>query len=259
MHPHSNRWIYHRCECRERRVPRGNVCGARGLWNRRCMLRIGWYREQYELTRCRLPVTVSSRLLLLRPMWHLLHRRVECVGSCKSRVLSLGCLGSNKVCSIREFTPLNFPIYMYDSKGDYKVMTMNEVSLPFQRKCSRSLKGKSVASRFFRTWSFEVDREGSRSNSYIFFSWIYQMLHLKIQNLATKTCTPIKLLLHRQYHRFPTTHPHPQWHGRNHRVGQQRNHASSRVVGPSWTTRLRSGTDFGPKVAQIAQRQQHPR
>lgn len=30
--------------------------------------------------------------------------------------------------SIREFTSPSFPVYMYDGEGNYKVMTMEEVS-----------------------------------------------------------------------------------------------------------------------------------
>lgn len=80
-----------------------------------------------QLTPTRWRDTRTSRPLLLRRISLLLHRPVECADSCEylsiipnwTRLI---------VISIREFTTLSFPVYMYDGEGKYKIMTMGEVS-----------------------------------------------------------------------------------------------------------------------------------
>jgi hypothetical protein len=54
--------------------------------------------------------------------------------------------------SIREFTSLDFPVYMYDGEGKHKVMTMNEVSF-FSYECRYLLMDGIVASGIFWSWS----------------------------------------------------------------------------------------------------------
>ena len=72
--------------------------------------------------------------MLLPQISSLLHRPVECVGSCMSPFSFFSfpiCLVWTNVISIREFTSPSFPVYMYDADGAYKVMTMGEVSIQF--------------------------------------------------------------------------------------------------------------------------------
>jgi hypothetical protein len=62
-------------------------------------------------------------------MLSLLALLVGCVGNCEfSSFWFPFVVGSLDHYSIREFTSPSFPVYMYDGEGNYKVLTVEEVS-----------------------------------------------------------------------------------------------------------------------------------